>query len=183
MINSSLLSRVRRFRDANSGLAAIEFALILPVMLAMYFGVVEACNSLEAKRKMENVASMTGQLVAQTEVATDDYIANVFSAAEMAFEPYNIVPLKVVVTSIHRVQVNGNWRNEVIWSKGYHDSPHSEGDVINPPDGLLENNRGVILTEVEYLHTSVFADYFSGPLTFKKTFWTHPRYVPSIEFE
>ena len=181
---SGLKRRFLAFREEKEGVAAIEFALILPLLLGMYFGVVEMCNAIEVKRKVDNVANMAGQLVAQATVTNTAYLSNVFEASNMAFEPFSPDTLKVVVTSIQRIQdANDEWHNEVVWSKGYHEAAHPEGNIINPPDGLLDNNRGIIMTEVEYQHTSIFGEYFTGPITFTKTFWAHPRYVPAIPFE
>ena len=179
-----------RFKKAANGTSAVEFALIFPVLLIIYFGLVEISNALETKRKVENTANLTGMLVAQATVVDAAYISNVFEASQMAFEPLDATPLKVVVTSVVRVLDNGNWVNKVDWSKGYGTgaSERVEGSVFDPPEDILGNNRGIIVTEVEYMYsriltTNTFNDYFPNTITFTKTYWAHPRYVVSVPFE
>ncbi len=180
----------KRFTKERQGTAAIEFALIFPVLLIVYFGLIELSNSLEAKRKVENAANLTGMLVAQATVVNDAYIDNVFEATKMAFEPINVTPLKVVVTSIVRRFEDGNFTNKVDWSESFGTgaSSRAAGSIYDPPGNILGDNRGIILTEVEYtysrlLASNAFSDYIPDTTTFTTVYWTHPRYVVSIPFE
>lgn len=179
-----------RFKKEHKGTAAVEFALVFPVLLLVYFGLVEISNGLEAKRKVENAANLTGMLVAQATAVNDAYMSNVFDASEMAFEPLNVTPLKVVISSVVRVFEDGNWVNKVAWSVGHGSgaTARAVNSVLNPPGNILGNNRGVIITEVEYAYTRLltsnsFSDYFPNVMTFSRTFWSHPRYVTSIPYE
>ena len=54
-----------RFLCDRCGLAAVEFALILPVMLTLYFGGVEVTNMLVANRRVTSVAYTAADLAAQ----------------------------------------------------------------------------------------------------------------------
>jgi Flp pilus assembly protein TadG len=179
-----------RFKQEHQGTAAVEFALIFPVLLIVYFGLIEISNSLEAKRKVENAANLTGMLVAQATTVNDAYFVNVFKATEMVFEPFDITPMKVVVSSVVRVFENNAWVNKVDWSESYGTgaTPRTVDSVLNPPGNILGDNRGVIYTEVEYtysriLSSTTFNNYFPNTMTFKKEYWAHPRYVVSIPFE
>ncbi len=179
-----------RFKQERRGTAAVEFALIFPVLLVVYFGLVEMSNALDARRKVENTANLTGILVAQAAEVDNAYMNNIFEASKMAFEPFDITPLKVVVSSIIRTQDNnGTWSNTVDWSDNYGNgsTARTEGSVFDPPDNVLDDNRSVIVTEVEYtysrlLTSNAFSDYIPNTITFTRTYWTHPRYVVSIPF-
>ena len=73
---------LRRWRNDRRGLSAIEFALLFPLMLTIYFGAVEISNLLTIDRKVANVAGTTADLVAQAQILNDDAIADVFLAAD-----------------------------------------------------------------------------------------------------
>jgi Flp pilus assembly protein TadG len=55
----------RSFRSASHGAVAVEFALLLPVMVAMLFGSISAASLVRASMKIWNVAQAIGDLVAQ----------------------------------------------------------------------------------------------------------------------
>ncbi len=181
---------IARFNSANNGTSAVEFALVFPILLIVYFGLVEISSGLEAKRKVENTANLTGMLVAQATTVNDAYMNNVFEASQMAFEPLDATPLRVVVSSVVRVFEDDNWVNKVEWSESYGSgaSARAVDSVFDPPQNILGDNRGIIVTEVEYtyariLTTNTFSSYFPNTITFSKTYWAHPRYVVSIPFE
>jgi len=56
---------LRRFRKAKDGLAAVEFAMLLPVMITLFFGVVELSLALACRADVTNMAAAAADLVAQ----------------------------------------------------------------------------------------------------------------------
>jgi Flp pilus assembly protein TadG len=55
----------RRFAGARSGIAAVEFALILPMLLALYFGVIVLAQGLEAGRKTQALSRTLADLASR----------------------------------------------------------------------------------------------------------------------
>ena len=71
----------RRFIAAQRGVAAIEFAMIVPIMLVLFFGTVEFSSGVAVDRKVTLVARTLADLASQyTSVATTD-TANFFAAS------------------------------------------------------------------------------------------------------
>jgi len=98
--------RFLRFFLDRKGVAAIEFALILPFMMVLYLGTAELTYGLMANRKMTLVARALSDLVAQTTTTTgitDAELTDVFSAAASIISPYDAVPLRMSVSSIEFV--------------------------------------------------------------------------------
>ncbi len=89
------LARARRLGRAQNGVAAVEFALILPMMLALYFGCVVLCQGLEAGRKTQSLSRALADVTAQTlpvsgasnPVLADADILNIFAAASAVLYP------------------------------------------------------------------------------------------------
>jgi Flp pilus assembly protein TadG len=108
----------RRFRACASGVAAIEMALVLPVMLFAYFGLVDLANGISASRRVTTAASTMADLVTQASspTTTRAELLGFFEAAASIIEPFNTSGLAVeiygfrqtnnVVTQIWR-QTNG----------------------------------------------------------------------------
>ena len=56
---------LKRFRRSRDGMAAAEFAMLLPVLLTLFFGVMEFSLALACRADVANVASTAADLVAQ----------------------------------------------------------------------------------------------------------------------
>ena len=65
-----VLRAVARLTLAEKGAAAVEFALILPVMLVVYLGTLEASTLITMDRKVQSVAGAVGDLVADWKLVT-----------------------------------------------------------------------------------------------------------------
>ncbi len=61
-----LLQRIRGFSRDTRGVAAVEFALILPLLLLLYIGSVEATLLYTTDRGVATIASTVADLVARS---------------------------------------------------------------------------------------------------------------------
>ena len=62
---STWLARLRGFAADQNGVSAVEFAILLPLMLTLYLGGVEISQAVSADRKTTLVAHTVGDLTAQ----------------------------------------------------------------------------------------------------------------------
>ena len=69
MQNMSL--RLRGLWTDRSGLAAVEFAMVFPIMVALYFGVVEISSAISVDRKATQVARTLSDLTSQSQTVAD----------------------------------------------------------------------------------------------------------------
>src|SRR5690242_13619601 len=102
---SSMWSRVhRRVGDLAHdcrGVAAIEFAMIVPIMLLLFFGTVEVSSAVAVKRKLVLVARAASDLTSQSpdSVKAAD-MQNAFAASGAIILPYSLTPLNATVSEI-----------------------------------------------------------------------------------
>ncbi|MGB3454849.1 MAG: TadE/TadG family type IV pilus assembly protein [Litorimonas sp.] len=80
-------TRLRSFLSDNSGVAAMEFAIIAPVLIGMYLGLAELSSALKSDRKISHSASVAGDLATQVEeiraVDAEDLISAVLHVASL----------------------------------------------------------------------------------------------------
>ena len=171
----------RHFNKDKKGVAAVEFALILPVMLTLFFGVTEISQALSARAAVTNVAAVTADLVAQKSVMTGGEISNVFSAAEAILYPFDTTAAHIKVSSIIYDTVSKSLTSgKVSWSCAKRDTAKSEGDTVTLPDGLMTEGGSVIISEIVYDYSSPVSKLVVGAASMKNTFYTKPRRVMSI---
>jgi len=168
---------LRAFLDNTAGIAAVEFALIAPVMISMYFGSSELCNLLLADRKVTNVTAATTDLVAQEMQISDQEMTDIFDASSAVMEPYSITSLQIVVTSV--VEDNNN-NVTVAWSDGYHRAAYAVGTPYVLPNGIISPGGSVIVTEVYYQYVSPIGQFWTNGFNVNDKFYQKPRRTAQI---
>jgi Flp pilus assembly protein TadG len=92
--------RLRRFGKDERGVAAIEFALVLPVMALILLGCFEVPRFVLIYQKIARTSSGVADLVAQAdEKISATQMTDVFSASKMMMQPYDVVANGVVIVS------------------------------------------------------------------------------------
>ncbi|MCP5433019.1 MAG: pilus assembly protein [Alphaproteobacteria bacterium] len=162
----------RRFAQAREGMNAVEFAMITPFMLALFFGANEFSNAMTIDRKVTAAANSVADLVAQAQTVDDSDIADVFDAAKAIIVPFPTSPIKVVVSS---VVADGQGKTTVAWSDGYATPPRAKGSAITLPNGIVTAGGSVIMSEVTYSYESPIGVAITGPINLKDTFYLKPR--------
>jgi Flp pilus assembly protein TadG len=113
------------FSKSQSGLAAVEFAFVLPLMLAIYLGIVELSNGLSASRKIDLVAHAMSDLTGQTtggsgEAAiTDAGMQQIFLAGAALIAPLSATSLTITISEVNIQLISGAYKATVDWSVSY----------------------------------------------------------------
>ena len=166
---------MKRFRTDERGVAAMEFALLFPVMLLLYFGVAELTVGMMANGRAAHVASVVGDLVTQMPAVKQQDMSDVFLVGSAIMQPFPTASLKMKVTSI---KADGSGAPKLKWScdKGAPSTcSQLTGPAVGFPAGLLAANESMIQTEVEYTYTSPTQLTMPLPLTFKSKYYIKPR--------
>lgn len=155
-------SRLSSVARDDRGVSAIEFALILPILITLFIGGNELGQAVSMYRKASHSGSVIGDLITQTSsVATGGDMDNMFNAALAIMLPFPQSGLKIVVAQV-TMDASGSpkvtWRDsknggdEASWSCG--SPPPSRIDI---PAAMKVANTSLIITEVEYEWKSNFS--------------------------
>lgn len=147
-IRLRLHNLLRRWSADRRGIAATEFAIIVPIMLVLFFGTVEFCSGVAVNRKVTLMARTLSDLTSQsTQVATTD-LNNFFAASTGIMTPYATTPVNSTITELYVDPTTLKAR--VQWSQGA--APRSVSSVVTVPTALLVSGTYLILSEVNYLY-------------------------------
>lgn len=176
--------RPRLFRAAlwfwrdRRGVSAVEFALIAPVMMLIYFGMVEFCQGYMAQRRAGHTASIVADLVAQSDVTSTQDLAAVFAIGGMIMRPFSADRLSIRVSS---VTMDANGVARVDWSQGNGMDPRDKDEIISDlPSGLIESDQSLILGETEFVYNSAFNQVIKEPIKFTRSYYLRPRTVEKV---
>lgn len=113
----SLARKLAQFRNDHRGVAAVEFALVVPVMLTLYMGAMEASMMITMDRKVQSVAGAVGDLVARADgTLTTAQLRDYFQASAGIMTPYTNTGVKQTITL---VEVQSNGKNTILWSREF----------------------------------------------------------------
>src|SRR5579862_8085844 len=90
----------RRWRSSESGLAAVEFAFVLPILLTMLLGLVELSNALGTRTALTNMASTASDLIARESATSGSDMDTVFGALSAMMYGYSTTSATVTITSV-----------------------------------------------------------------------------------
>ena len=154
------------------GVSAVEFALLLPLMVVLYLGTVEISQGISAYRKLTMTARTVADLVSQTSNVTNSYKDNSLSAATAVMAPFPDTNLKVTVSSI---AIDAQGKATVSWSDTKNGAARAKGSTVTLPAALVIANSSLIWSEVEYAYKPTVGYVISGTLTLKDSLFMRPR--------
>ena len=178
---------IKQWAGDQRGASAVEFALLAPIMLLLYFGVVVFCQAYMAQKRVSHVASAVGDLVAQTSQISRAEAGELFSIGGLIMKPFSAATLDQRVTSITRQTAT---RYEVDWSRSTGDAlpPLDQGSAVGVPSVAVAVGGSVIMSESESVYTSPMDPILNdirnligsdgaglGVLTFTRKAYLHPR--------
>ena len=166
------------FGRDRSGLAALEFALILPIMVVLYLGGFEVSEAFMINRKVTHMSSVLGDLVAQVDQISDAEMSNVLDAASAVMNPFPVDSLTIIVSG---VTVDGDGVATVVWSDARNIAAYEAGASIVLPDGVTQPNTFIVVAEVHYLYTPTFGHTLTGSFDLHDEFYLRPRLQNVIE--
>jgi Flp pilus assembly protein TadG len=98
------------------GVAALEFALVAPLLLAMYFVTIEVSQGIETNKKLARAASTVADLITQQQATSPGQLDLVMNIGKAILKPYGRSDLKIVITAIE-VTDEETPTVRVAWSK------------------------------------------------------------------
>jgi Flp pilus assembly protein TadG len=139
---------IARFRRDRRGVAAIEFAFIAPILLAMYFVTMEVSQGIETNKKLSRVGSMVADLVTQQSAVTKADLNAIMKIADSALMPYRRSKPTIIITGI---SIDEDSRATVEWSRqeinGAYSVAAANGDPATVPASLLIANSFLVRVE------------------------------------
>ena len=154
-----------------SGNAATEFAIIVPIMLVMFFGTVEFSSGVAVDRKVTLMARTLSDLTSQSKSVADADLTNFFAASKAIMTPYPSTPTQSTISELY---VDASLNVRVQWSKG--NAPRVAGSAVTIPAALKVASTYLIFSEVSYRYVPAVG-YVMAPagINLSDVSYTRPR--------
>lgn len=172
-----------RFGASREGVGAVEFALIVPILLIIYLMSFEITVAISMTRKVSHATSDVADLVTQKTTVDKTYLATMSNVAAAIMAPYSATNLTlkisgIAIDSTPTAKVQWSWQNNGT-------VPYTAGSTISIPSDLLIPNSFIVHAEMSLPYSLLlYLPGLSGTstksLTIKKDFYYRQRVGDSI---
>jgi Flp pilus assembly protein TadG len=170
----------RRLVTDRGGVAALEFALVAPILAVAYVATAEASLAIMAQRKLALSASIGADLASHSRTINAQTVNGIFRATTAVLEPFDAGTLTQRITAVV-VDPDGN--AVVDWSVGAGIAPLARGAVVALPAGLAVADEGLVMAEAWLDYRSPMAFTLPGTNRFVETHYVYPRFNDRVLWE
>ena len=161
---------LRRLAGDRRGVSAVEFALVAPIMIGLYFGVVETSDGVSADRKVSLVTAALANLSAQVSTISSSDMTNILNASSAIVAPYDASKLKITITCI---SIDSSKKATVKWSVTRNGSANT--GTMTLPSALAVASTQLLLAEASYAYTPIVGYNITGTINLSDKMYMSPR--------
>ena len=187
-------AKVERFCRDRRGVAAIEFAFIVPVLLIMYFITMEASQAIETSKKVSRIGSMVADLVTQQQTVVKANLDAIMQIGTSTLQPYNRSTPSIIITAI-QITDEATPKVQVAWSRKVVGTTYSAdaavGSTTTVPATLKIRNTFLVRVESDLGYKPIITWSASNSQTLgltsafnnismSETYYLRPRRSPTI---
>lgn len=179
-MRARLAALLNRFRRSERGLAAIELALMAPVMSMMLLGGFDLARFISVRAGVDKVGFSVADVTSQYDTLTSAAMTQVFKITGSSMPTY--VSGTTGVTVLTSVYLNSSNVPKVRWQcysttgAAWVSKIGAEGATAAVNAGLLADvNDNLMVSEVFYKFTPVFARFFKSDFTIYTSSFYRPR--------
>lgn len=177
LATQKIRKRLRRFARNRKGIAAVEFAAILPAMLSLYVGAAELGDGFAIQFKAALVARTVTDLASQYVSINNSDMSGILGASSQVIAPYAAANMTVTLSEI-TTDAKGN--ATVTWSDSLHGTPRPVGSTVTLPSNLQTANITILYGEVTYPYTPPVGYVFTGTININENQFFYPRLSATI---
>jgi len=174
-IPSAWRKPLKRFSADQNGVSAVEFAMLLPLMLTLYLGGVEVSQAVSADRKTMLASKTLGDLVSQYTCVMPADLTTIFAVTNEVIYPFGSGNLATSVTS---VSIDKDSKATVTFSRtASGQGPYANGATVTTqiPTPLLVPNTALVWAEATYTYTPTVGYVITGSLALREKIFLRPR--------
>jgi len=163
----------RRFSADQSGAVAIEFALILPILVTLFFGCFELSQVLQVNNKLQVASATLAQLVAEQNAVTSSAIADFCIGARLVMTPFPGAAMKAAIASVTNTDGTTkvqDWQDTSCGGAG------AMGNAVSLAAAMVPNSGDtLIVVSASYNYTSPLSYALGAHFNMAQVAFARPR--------
>jgi hypothetical protein len=180
-----------KFKINESGVSAIEGALLLPIAIILFLGTFEGFNLLIINQKVSNASATASDLLSREILITNEILEEAYAAAQLVMEPLDSTNLGMQIVGVEFNSAGNpveNWfYTENVITRDT--DLHLKVDTGPGSTPLGVAGEGLIVAQILYQHTPVFGlDFFGlgavfAPIVMNEITFARGRQVSCIPYD
>ncbi len=144
--SSGLKAAFRRLMRARDGAGAVEFAIVMPLLLVGYIGAYEISVAWSFTSKVGRSAATIADVVAQGDTVSTTYLDEMPSIASNLLAPYTVNNYTLKISGI---QIDDNGNATIAWSRNQAKGvPYVKGTTVQLPSEMTKVKSFIVRTEL-----------------------------------
>jgi Flp pilus assembly protein TadG len=159
------------------GVSALEFSLILPLMIAFYLGCVEVGNGLSAQFKTTLAARTVADLASQYNTIDNATMTSILGASSAVLTPFSSANAVVIVSE---VTTDDKGNATITWSDALNGTAHPVNSPVTLPANVGGKKVSLLWGEVTYPYKPQMGYVLTGTINIYQDIYFYPRLNSSI---
>lgn len=169
----------RRLWHDRSGVSALEFALVLPILAVLAVGTIEFGRLILLTQKLQNSGFILADLAARDRTLSEAQIANIFLALGNVIQPFEFAHSGTAILSGVGATAPDetiiNWQRAGAGSFAQPSQLGAPGEAAALPEGLtMADGETIIVAEVFYDYRPIFG-LTASPRVLRRAAYFKPR--------
>lgn len=170
-----MMKFLHRAAADREGAAAVEFALVFPVLFVLQIGAAEALEAYQAQRAVAHIAAAMADITAQNRTISTAELDDILAASTALIHPFPSVKLQKRVSSVSNV---GGSIGPPDWTVK---KDFTVTTPVSVPAGYLQTGESAIVTDVIYDFTPSFGLFMPATIRFTKHAYVRPRLSTKVD--
>jgi Flp pilus assembly protein TadG len=164
-----------RFAASTRGVAAVEFAFMLPILVVMFLGSIDAGRAIAVYMKVRTATYTLDAITNQYTTIQSTDMTSIVGATSVVLAPYSSSP---AIVTISQISVNSATNATVSWSYSLNGTALTQGSTITVPGSFATCNSYpcyLIYGQVSYTYTPLFGYVFPASIPLSDSLYVTPR--------
>lgn len=187
--SSSWMKKIRKLATRliknEDGIGAVEFALLVPVLLALYVGAVELSVAMTVDKKVSKASAITTDIISQLEDVDKATLTEMVGIAQSIVAPYDASLLGMQVVGI---DIDSAGDATISWSwDDTNGSPLNAGDEIIIPSAFAIPDTFLLKTIVDLDYNLILlspkqtgVEWQESAIKLEKEYYLHQREAKDV---
>ncbi len=160
------------------GLAAMEAAMIFPILMTLLLGTFDMGNGILANQKAIRASQITADLLARNKSVNSTLLSESIEAGRLAFAPMSTTSYGIDIVSI---RFDNNAQPQIVWRETQNMT--AVADVLDRVVPLATAGEGVLVVAVKYDFDPIFAGFIVDSIPMQEIAFARGRKTAVITQE